>query len=242
MSSETRLVSTMESSQTANNSVVAYYAPPLSLSSAVSYTSSLIVHLQQLQQELHQQYQHEKQTLSELNRQFHLFIQRVQQLEAQNGKYLVQIGELRRQMPNYVGIDDHSSQSYLHFQSDLMAANRTRADYEFELDLSQIEMAIYRQLIEAELSGKDQQKAKLEQELKQTANSLNTLKISYGEMEQELGRTFSAREDANQRYLRMSRELCQLKKQNREEQLNIQTMKNFTRFYQSLRSSSGRSV
>ena len=238
MSSENRLVSATESNQTGTNSVVAYYAPQISLSSAVSYTSSLIVHLQQLQQELHTQYQHEKQTLSELNRQFHLFIQRVQQLESQNAKYLLQIGELRRQMPNSVGIDERSSQNYLHFQSDLLAANKTRVDHEFDFELSQIESAIYRQLIEAESSGKDQQKAKLEQELKQIFNSLNTLKMSYGEKEAELGRIFSAREEANQKYLHMSKELCQLKKQNREEQLNIQSLKSFQRFYQNLRSNS----
>lgn len=246
MSSESRVISTKETSMTStsetNNAVSYFYSPYVSLAPAVSYTSSLIINLQQLHRDLTDQYQHEKQTLSELNRQFRLFIERVQNLESQNAKYLAQIADFRHQLGMSSNIDEQSSEMYLHHQSDLISANKFRADYEFAYELSQIEVSIYRQLIEAELQGKDQQKSKLEQELKQTSSSLNTLRASYGELEHEVGRLFAEREDINQKYLRMARDWCNVRKLNRESQLTTQTLKSFIRFYQNLRSSSERSV
>ena len=239
-SNETRLISTVD--QRNNGAVVSYNFPAVSVASTTMYTSSLIVNLQQLQTDLHAQYQQEKNTLTELNRHFRLFIEHVQGLESQNSKYISLLVDLRRQTPHTAGFDDQWSHSYLHLQAELTKMSRSKGDHDLEVELFQMQIGIYRQLIDVEQQRKDDQRVKLEQELKQSSSALNTLRKSYTEAEQEVERLSAARLDLSNKYLRLTHDWHNVKKQGNEWQLSTQSLKACIQFYKNLRSSSGRYV
>ena len=239
-SNETRLISTVD--QRSNGAVVSYSTLPVSLVSTTMYTSSLIVNLQQLQTDLHAQYQQEKSSLTELNRNFRQFIEHVQTLESQNSKYIAQLADLRRQAPHSTGVDDQWNQSYLHLQADLMKLSRIKVDHEMEFEMFQMQVGIYRQLIEVEQQRKDDQRVKLEQELKQSSSSLNTIRKSYAEAEQEVERLSASRLDLTNKYLKLTHDWHSVKKQGNEWQMSTQSLKASIQFYKNLRSSAGRSV
>ena len=71
----------------------------------IDQIASTIVHARQFQNDLRQQYTHDRSALNELNQHFHLFVDRIQLLQLQNFKYLAAIADIRQQFPNIDFID-----------------------------------------------------------------------------------------------------------------------------------------
>jgi chromosome segregation ATPase len=223
-----------------SNTLDAHNSGSIPFGSTVSYTSLLIVNLQQLQTDLQTQHQHEKNALTELNKQFRHFVDHVQLLESQNSKYIVQLADLRRHAPNSSGFDEQYSQVYTHLQSDLMKISKAKVDHEVDLEISQMQVGIYRLLIDTEQQREGEQHSKLEQELIQSSNILNGLRASYADMGQEVGRLHTTRDDMINTYLRLLNDSCSIRKQIKEWELTIHGLKNHILFYKNVHSSSGR--
>lgn len=233
---ESRALTTVQETSS-NRSVVTYQTQNVAFPPTVSYTSSLIVNLQQLQTNLHSQYQYEKNALSELNKHFRLFLEHVQHLESQNASYIQQLADLRRQAPNFNYADAQWSQSYLHFQSDLAKVNKAKLDYDFEIEAYDLQAKIYRQLFDVEQQWKDDRKLKLEQVLKNSSSELNVLRGSFADTEKEVERLSLAYGDMISKYIRLSKEWTDVRRQTKEWEFNSQMLKNHIMFYKSIRSS-----
>lgn len=225
-----------------NETTVTYHHRDAQSDIAPSYTSTLFVQLQQLQKDLQVQYQNEKHELTTLNDRFRHFIDRVQKLEAANAKYLAQLANYRGPPPDFGGADIEWNERYLHLQSDLTAINHGMLDFGLEVEMYQLQAAIYQQLIDVEQQYKDDRHIKLEQELNQTSAALNSLRVSNAELGREVENLFTARDDAYKQYLRLTHEWSRLKKQSKEWDLNKQLLKNQIAFYKSLRSHAAQSV
>jgi len=110
------------------------------------------VNIRQVRTDLHAQNQHERHALTELNERFRLFFDHVQVLESQNSKYAAQIADLRQQSFGISSIDAQS-EHYLHLQSDLATFSYEKVDYAFDFELFQLQIEIYRQMIDVEQRG-----------------------------------------------------------------------------------------
>ena len=238
MSSDLRTVNQFSSKN--NDSLVSYHRDDTSFDSPVSYTSSLIVNIRQLHTELHTQYEHEKHTLTELNKHFRAFVDRVQALESQNSKYVAQLADYRRHSSRDHRFDAQGSGDFLHINSDLMSISHAKLDYESQAELFDLQMGIYRQLIDDEQKWKNDQHAKLEQELKHSSMALAHLRQSSTELGQEVGGLFAARQDVFNKYLAIIHDWCSVRKQTKEWQLTLQMLKSHILFYKSIRTSSVR--
>ncbi|CAF3506013.1 unnamed protein product [Rotaria socialis] len=230
----------MDENNKNDNTVVTYQRRDVQLDPAPSYTSSLIVNLRQLQNDFQTQYQHDRHALNELNERLRHFVDRVQQLEAQNAKYNAQIISTRRPTPDLNGADIEWNERYLHLQSDLIAVSHGSIDFGLEVEMYQLQTAIYQQLIEVEQQWKDDRRSKLEQECNQTALALNSLRASNSDLGREVETFSAARNDASQKYLRLTQDWSRMKKQSKEWALNMQMLKNQVAFYKNLRSHSTR--
>ncbi|CAF3615629.1 unnamed protein product [Rotaria sordida] len=193
MSSDSRIV-IMDENKKNENIVATYHRRDVQFDSAPSYTSSLVVHLRQLQQDFQTQHQHEKHALNELNERLRHFIDRVQHLEAQNAKYITQIVNFRRARSDFSGADIEWNERYLHLQSDLIAASHGSIDFGLEIEMYQLQTAIYQQLIGLEHEWKDERRSKLEQELNQSSLTLNSVRASNSELGREVESLYAARE------------------------------------------------
>ncbi|CAF1276542.1 unnamed protein product [Rotaria magnacalcarata] len=230
----------MDENNKNDNTIVTYQRRDVQLDPAPSYTSSLIVNLRQLQNDFQTQYQHDRHALNELNERLRHFVDRVQQLEAQNAKYVAQIISTRRPTSDLNGADIEWNERYLHLQSDLIAVSHGSIDFGLEVEMYQLQTAIYQQLIEIEQQWKDDRRSKLEQECNQTALSLNSLRASNSDLGREVETFSAARNDASQKYLRLTQDWSRMKKQSKEWALNMQMLKNQVAFYKNLRSHSTR--
>lgn len=225
-----------------DSTVASYHRRDVHFDSTPSYTSSLIVHLRQLQNDFQTQYQHEKHALNELNERLRHFVERVQQLEEQNAKYISQILNIRRATPDVSSADIEWNERYLHLQSDLIAVSHGSIDFGLEVEMYQLQSAIYQQLIQVEQQWRDERQSKLQEESNQTSLTLDNLLTSNSELGREVESLYAAREDAYQKYLKLTQEWSRMKKQSQEWALNMQLLKNQVAFYKSLRSHSTRSV
>ncbi|CAF0979880.1 unnamed protein product [Rotaria sordida] len=239
MSSDSRIV-IMDENKKNENIVATYHRRDVQFDSAPSYTSSLVVHLRQLQQDFQTQHQHEKHALNELNERLRHFIDRVQHLEAQNAKYITQIVNFRRARSDFSGADIEWNERYLHLQSDLIAASHGSIDFGLEIEMYQLQTAIYQQLIGLEHEWKDERRSKLEQELNQSSLTLNSVRASNSELGREVESLYAARNDTYQKYLRLTQDWSHMKRQSKEWALNMQLLKNQIAFYKNLRSHSTR--
>ncbi|CAF2952940.1 unnamed protein product [Rotaria sp. Silwood2] len=230
----------MDENNKNENIIATYHRRDVHFDSTPSYTSSLFVHLRQLQTDFQSQYQHEKHALNELNERLRHFVDRVQQLETQNAKYITQIVNFRRPASDFSGADLEWNERYLHIQSDLMAVSHGSIDFGLEIEMYQLQSAIYQQLIDLEKEWKDERRLKLEQEYNQSSLSLNSLRASNTELGREVESLYVARDDAYQKYLRLTHDWSHMKKQSKEWALNMQLLKNQIAFYKNLRSHSTR--
>lgn len=234
MSFESRIVHSEHSSE--NYGSAAAFEHREQHSSVATFTaSSLVISIRQLQTEFEAQYQHDRRELTELNQRFRLLLERVQLLESYNSKYLIQIAELR-QASGHGQIDTKWSESYLFLQTDLSSISNTKVDFEFDYELSQLQIGIYQQLFDLEQQWKGDSRLKLEQELKQSSSTLLAVRASYAELEREIAGLQATREDSLKQYLRVTQEWGSLKKEKKKWSMSLQTLKNQVACYKNLRS------
>ncbi|CAF3726900.1 unnamed protein product [Rotaria sordida] len=126
--------------------------------------SSTTVKIQQLKTDLNAENQHERHALTELNEELRLIVDRAHQLELQNSQYMTKLFNLRQQVfiNRITGIqtDEHN-----HVQTNIIKFNYDKF----------------------ETQSIDEQRLKLEQELKQSSSALIDLRKSYTELEQRVG-------------------------------------------------------
>ena len=241
MSSHSPTIITKERNRN-DNALEIYGHRDVHLETMPAYTSSLFIRLRQLQNEIHEHYKQEKYEMNELNERFRHFVDRVQQLEEQNARYITQIVNIQRSLPDASDMDIEWKERYLHLQSDLAAANRENIDFGLEMEMFQLQSTIYQQLIDVEQRWKDARRLKLEQELNQSSLALNSLRGSNSDLGREVESLYAAREDAYQQYLIMTRDWTQMKKRAKEWEFNLQLLKKQISFYENLRSYTAQSV
>ncbi|UJR20187.1 hypothetical protein I4U23_023319 [Adineta vaga] len=209
--------------------------------STVQYTSSIVINLRRLQNNLQTQHEHEKQALNELNQRFSIFVDRVQSLESQNSKYHSELATFRRSSTDDSDIDLQSNERYLTSRSSLTALHQAKLDWESDFDWYQTQIEIYRQIIDTEQQWKDKRLGKLEQELKQVAAELNTIRISYTDLERINLNQYVERDNIFKQYFALSYDLCNARKQRKNSDLSLETLKSYIAFYRNIRSYSTRS-
>jgi len=223
-----------------NEQVFTYQRRDTHFGSIVQCTSSVIVNLRQLQVDLQTQHQHEKGALNELNQRLQLLLERIQLLQSQKSKYLTAITDLRRQFSGTNVIDVQWEENYLSLQSNFSTVENTKIDSEWDFELFQLHIGIYQQLIEIEQQSRNKRIPLLEDELKQSASVLITLRTSYEQLQREVERLHTESEDLLKQYLTLARDWCNMKKQQKKWNLSVVTLKNCIAFYKKLRSYSSR--
>ncbi|CAF1104190.1 unnamed protein product [Rotaria sordida] len=148
--------------------------------------SSTTVKIQQLKTDLNAENQYERHALTELNEELRLIVDRAHQLELQNSQYMTKLFNLRQQVfiNRITGIqtDEHN-----HVQTNIIKFNYDKVSYESEIELFQLQSKIYEEMLQFETQSIDEQRLKLEQELKQSSSALIDLRKSYTELEQRVG-------------------------------------------------------
>lgn len=222
-----------------NNSTVSYQHRHTYFGPVVQ-TTSIVKNLRQLQAELHHQHQHDKEALIGLNQRFQSFIDRIQALQTQNIKYLTAIADLRRKYAGTNIYDIQSEENYLSYKSNSTSIGYEKIDFEWDVELYQLQIAIYHKLVDIEQQTKDNRILLLEDELKQSASILLNLRSSYTELQREIDRLHIESEGLLKQYLELTTNWCSMKKQQKKWSLNIETLKSYIGFYKSLRSHSTR--
>jgi chromosome segregation ATPase len=201
----------------------------------------MAVNIRQLQTDLQTQYQYEKDALTELNQRFHLFVDRIQLLQSQNLKYRTAIDDIRRE---FSGISSSSDvqweENYFSLKTNLSTVRYAIIDYQWDFELYQLQIGIYQQLIEIEQQPKNKRISMLEEELKQSAAVLNSLRISYEELQQTVENLHVESENLFKQYLTLTHDWCHAKKTRKNWDLSMETLKSYIVFYKNLRSYSMR--
>lgn len=198
--------------------------------SLVQQTSSVVINFQKLQDDLQTQYQHDKHTLNELNQRFQIFIDRIQHLQTQNSEYINAIANLRRQLSS-IGVSTEFEESFFSLKANLQSAQEFNADFEWDYELFQLQISIYKKLLEIEQQSKDQRMIQLENELKQSFSTLNHLRSSY----EQMASVYSEGDQLFKQYLALTQDWCNVKKQKTRSDLNLQIIKSYISFYKNLR-------
>ena len=221
-----------------NYSVATYYDYGALGKSIVYDKWSIVINIRQLQTDLHAQYQHEKNELTELNQRFHLLVGRVQQLELLNSKYIAQIVDLQQNSFGFSRIDAYAQggEQYLNLQSDLKTINYAKVDYELDIELFQLQIVMYQQLIDTEQQWQDKERLKLEQELSRAVSTLITLRKSYAVLGQEIEILYTTRGDTFKQYLQVAQSWCNVRKQRKQSDWSLQTLKEQLVFYKNISS------
>ncbi|CAF1079865.1 unnamed protein product [Rotaria sp. Silwood1] len=162
-------------------------------------------------------------------------IDRVEQLESLNAKYVAKLADLRG-LSFTVGTIGKQNDEHYRLQSDIMAVNFDKVGYESEIELFQLQIKIYQQMIQAENQSIDEQRLKLERELNQSASALVNLRTSYAELGQQVGTYRATCQDMLQQYLRLAKDWSISKKQINELKIRVQMTKNQIKFSKILRS------
>jgi uncharacterized coiled-coil DUF342 family protein len=218
-----------------NNTVFTSHHREVHTEPSGHYISSVVINLRQLQTDLRAQHQHDKQALNELNKGFQHFVDRVQQLQAQNSRYQIAIADLRRQYSG-VSIDTKWDEGYFALRRDLSAINNARIDYEWDFELCQLQIAIYKQLIGIEQQWEGKRTSMLEDELKQSSSVLHGLRTSYAEMHRKVESLYGECDDLFKQYLTATHDWCIVKKQRDKGRLHMDSLKGYIAFYKNLRS------
>ena len=200
-------------------------------------TWSIVINVRQLQADMHAQYQREKNELSELNQRFYLIIDRVQQLESLNSQYLAQIADFYQNSSGIsrIGVSQGNEQ-YLHLHSDLTTLSFAKVDYEVDVELLQLQIGMYGQLIDGEQQWQGKERSKLEQELSRLASTLLSLRTSYAALGQEIESLYAARGDTFKQYLQVAHSWCNVKKHRKQSDWSLQTLKQDIVFYKNISS------
>ena len=223
-----------------NNSSVAYHRRDTHFGATVRSTSSVVVNIRQLQTDLHSQHQHDKNSLIKLNQRFHLFVDRVQQLQLQNSKYLATITDLKRQYSGISNIDVQWDERYFAIQSNISTVRDAKVDYDWEFELFQLQIIIYKELIGIEQQRKDKGSLSLEEELKKSSSVLISLRTAYAELQRELQSLYAEYDNSLKQYLVVSNNWCMVKKELNKWKQRVETLKRHIGFYKNIRSYSVR--
>lgn len=203
------------------------------------FVSSIVVNLRQLQTDLHKQHQHDKGALTELNRSFQIFVDRVQQLQSQNEKYRLAIVDHRRHASGLSNYDVQWDDGYLLMKRDASAMGHAVVDYEWDFELCQLQIGIYKQLINIESQGDNKRIALLDDEARKSASALLGLRSSYGEMQRRVEGLYVECDDLFKQYLTLTNDWCIVKKQRNKGHLSMETLKSSIAFYKSIQSYTG---
>ena len=236
MSYEKRVVVVNEG----NNSAVADNRRDANFGSSVQFTSSVVINLRKLQSELNSQHQHDKSALTELNQRFHLFVDRVHHLQTQNSQYLATIAELKRRISGDSHFDVQWDERYFSMRSDVLVVQDGRLDYIWDYEMFQLQIAIYRQLIELEQQWKSKQSSVLEDELKQSASALVTIRSSYGEVQRSVEGLRLECDNLFKHYMSLTQDWSSIKKKRNKWELSLETLKSSIAFYKNISSYSKR--
>jgi hypothetical protein len=206
---------------------------------ATSYVSSMFASVEQIENTINVEYQHERHELIRLNESLSLFINKVQQLELQNAKYVAKLADFRRQSHISV-LNVEWNERHIHLQTDLESVSYEKFDYEFEFQLFQMQTEIYKQLIHIVDRSSNEQHLKLQHELDESSSSLVIIRTSYTELQNKLTGLRAEREDKFQQYLKVANSWSHSKKQISVLNVNVQALKNQYAFYKGIRSNVAR--
>ena len=195
-----------------------------------------MVNVPQLQIDLRIQHEHPKDALTELNQRAHVFVDRVQQLQSENSKYIAEIVKLRRHLSSFSDIDVSWDEHYHSLNSNLSMLDHEEIDFDSDFELCQLEIGLYQLLIEIKQQREDKPILALEQELKQSASQLNSLRTSYTELGREIEGIHAECEDLIKRYLSLAYEWCNLMTQRKHWNQTLEALKREIAFYKNIRS------
>lgn len=215
---------------TSYNSHAEYFFASNNISTAV------VKDIRHIKTDFYQFYQNNKQELTELNERFRLFLGSVQALELENARFILDIDAFHKDFFGFIQMDDQWNENYKNSQYRLKSIANDKFENESDLELSQLQVQMYEQLYTFHHRFNQDRRLKLEQELKQSAASLNTLRTSYQSLEQEVKVLYIAHEDTVKQYFGLTREWCGVKKQQKQLGFDVQTLKSQLVSYKSLHS------
>ena len=202
----------------------------------VSNTSTVAVHLRELQDDLLEQHAQEKNALNELNHRFCYFFDHVHELETENANRTSQIDDFRKYSIDLSRVDSEWSKRYLQLQSDFIRASHTSNHFGLEVEMHQLQIEIYRRLIDYEQEWKDERRSKLEKEFNESTLTLSELRESNYKVEREVENLHIDFDDAYEKYLKLTQDLYRIKHQRKERETIGQALKNRVALYKKIRS------
>jgi len=215
-----------------DNSTVKYEHDP-QFGITVYQISSMVNRIQQLQNDLEQQDQYDKDTLQELNQRFYTLIDRIKFLQSENLKYLVIIANIRQNIPDY---DTNKIQEdYSIFWSNILLISNEKIDYDWDYEMFQLHIQIYKNLICIEDKSKNNQILLLGEQLDHSKSILITLHTSYEQLQQDINNISTYNQDLLNQYFQFITEWCHLKRKEKKCESKIEKLKNYIQFYKNLR-------
>ncbi|CAF4917395.1 unnamed protein product [Rotaria sp. Silwood1] len=223
-----------------NNSDVTDHRRDLESQSTVHCPFIPSVNYQQLQIDLRAQREHEKDTLNELNQRLKLFTERVQLLQSDNSKYLTDISNLRQNLSGLSNIDVTWDERYLSLNSSCSTLTNDKINFNSDFEMYQLQIGIYQTLIEIQQDSKNKRIFALEEELKQSASQLTSLRSSYTNLGRDIEDNYNERDNLLKQYLSLTHDFAKLIKQRQQLNLSVETLKRHISFYKNLSSYSVR--
>ncbi|CAF3818867.1 unnamed protein product [Rotaria sp. Silwood1] len=223
-----------------NNSDVTDHRRDLESQSTVHCPFIPSVNYQQLQIDLRAQREHEKDTLNELNQRLKLFTERVQLLQSDNSKYLTDISNLRQNLSGLSNIDVTWDERYLSLNSSCSTLTNDKINFNSDFEMYQLQIGIYQTLIEIQQDSKNKRIFALEEELKQSASQLTSLRLSYTNLGRDIEDNYNERDNLLKQYLSLTHDFAKLIKQRQQLNLSVETLKRHISFYKNLSSYSVR--
>ncbi|CAF4796058.1 unnamed protein product [Rotaria sp. Silwood1] len=223
-----------------NNSDVTDHRRDLESQSTVHCPFIPSVNYQQLQIDLRAQREHEKDTLNELNQRLKLFTERVQLLQSDNSKYLTDISNLRQNLSGLSNIDVTWDERHLPLNSSCSTLTNDKINFNSDFEMYQLQSGIYQTLIEIQQDSKDKRIFALEEELKQSASQLTSLRSSYTNLGRDIEDNYNERDNLLKQYLSLTHDFAKLIKQRQQLNLSVETLKRHISFYKNLSSYSVR--
>ncbi|CAF3243820.1 unnamed protein product [Rotaria sp. Silwood2] len=223
-----------------NNSIVTHHLRGVESISTVRCPLVPSINFQQLEIDLQAQHQHEKDSLNQLNQRLKLFTDRVQLLQIDNSKYIAEISNLREHVSGFSSIDVSWDEHYLSLNSNFSMLANEKINFDSDFELYQLQIRIYETLIEMQQNSRDKQIFALEEELKQSASQLTTLRTSYTNLGENIDGNYAERDSLLKRYLSLAHDWCNVMKQQQHLNLSVQTLKRHIVFYKNISSYSVR--
>jgi hypothetical protein len=215
-----------------DNSTVKYKRDP-QFGIIVYQISSMVPRIQQLQTDLEEQDEYDKNTLDELNQRLYELIGRLQYLQSENLKYLTIIADIRQKTSDYD--TTKLEEDYSIFWSNILSISNEIIDYDWDYQMFQLHIGIYKHLISIEDQSKNNQILSLEKELDRSTSILINLRTSYEQLQQEVDSLSKYNEDLSKQYFGLTTERCHLKRKQKKSELKIEKIKDYIRFYKNLR-------